>query len=394
MRQRHRPGEKIWVDFAGATIRWRERDTGREHFAQVFVAGLGVSSYVFVIAVGSQGIEDWIYAHERMYAYFGGVTPVIVPDNLKSAVLQVRRQAQELVLNPTYQAFIRHYGSWADPARGKHPKDKAKAEVNVQVIQRWIVRTLHGRQFFSLAEINDAIAPLLEWVNEEKPWSKPRDGSTRRTRFEATDQPLLKPLPATPFEYATFTKVRKVPKDYLVTVEGHDYSVPCTLVGQPVYGRATATTVEIFHLGKRVASHARSHEVGGFTRNPDHEPEDHRRYEQHSPAGYRAWALTVGPSTVAVVEALYAEHRHPQPATNACAKLRWLQDKHQPAYLEEACQLALVLKSPKAETVRAILANRLRLADHRATHPQLSIPLHTNLRGADHFRLFHNDKET
>ena len=256
LRQEHRAGEKMFVDYAGATIPIHDPQSGEVHAAAVFVAVLGASSYTFAEATTGQDLRNWIGSHMRAFEFFGGASEVVVPDNLKSAV--THPSYYEPDLNPTYRDLGEHYGVAIIPARPYRARDKAKAEVGVQVVQRWIVAALRKRKFFSLGEVNQAIAELLVRLNQ-RPFRK-REGS-RATLFAQLDRPALKPLPATRYQFGEW-KTARVNIDYHIEVERHYYSVPYALVHQEVDVHLTGETVEILHRGVRVASHVRSYESG------------------------------------------------------------------------------------------------------------------------------------
>jgi len=252
MRQSHRAGETLFVDYAGQTIPVVDPLTGEVHAAAIFIAVLGASNYTFAEATWSQSLPDWIGSHVRAFAALGGVPQVVVPDNLKAAVSRPHRY--EPTLNRTYAELAQHYGVAIVPTRAARPRDKAKVEVGVQVVERWILARLRHHTFFSLLELNTAIADLLGPLNQ-RPFKK-LPGS-RQSVFESLDRPALRPLPTQPYEYAEW-KVVRVNIDYHVDVEGHYYSVPYALVKQQLEVRLSAHVVEIFHKGTRVASHQRS----------------------------------------------------------------------------------------------------------------------------------------
>ena len=227
-------------------------ETGEVREAELFVAVLGASNYTYVEATWSQSLKDWINSHERAFAYLGGVPEIVVPDNLKSGVTKVHRYEPDL--NPTYQDMAVHYNVAVIPARAAKPRDKAKVENGVGLAQRWILARLRNHTFFSLDELNEAIGELLDRLNEE-PFQK-MPGS-RKSLFESMDAPVLRELPKTLYEYATWKKAR-VNIDYHVDIEGHYYSVPYQLVRQQLDIRISEQTIECYLKGKRVASHKRS----------------------------------------------------------------------------------------------------------------------------------------
>ena len=229
-----------------------EPKTGEVRQAQVFVAVLGASNYTYAEATWTQNLWDWIHSHVRAFEFFDGTSQLVIPDNLKSGVKKPCYYEPEL--NRTYGDLAAHYGVGILPARPYRPRDKAKAEVGVQIVQRWVLAALRKRQFFSLAELNEAILGLVHKLNE-RPFRKL--AGSRAELYQSIDRPALQPLPLQPFVYAEWKKAR-VNLDYHIELGGHYYSTPYQLVGKEVEGRSTQGTVEIFHQGKRVASHVRS----------------------------------------------------------------------------------------------------------------------------------------
>lgn len=260
LRQHHVPGEKCFVDYAGQTVGIIDRHTGAVREAQVFVAVLGASSYTYAEATWSQQLPDWLGSHVRALAFFGGVPRAIVPDNLKSGVAKAHRYEPEL--NPAYQDFAEHYRLAILPARVRKPRDKAKVEVAVQVVERWILARLRDRTFFSLADLNIAVRELLGQLNT-RPRSSAATVAGRRCSTRSSGR-RLRPLPDRPYTFATWKKA-KVHLDYHVEVERAYYSVPYKLIGKTVDVRLSAHTVEIFHRHKLVAAHARATARGHFS---------------------------------------------------------------------------------------------------------------------------------
>jgi transposase len=331
LRITHKAGEKCFVDYAGPTVPVTDPDTGEIRQASIFVGVLGASSYTYVEAHFGQTLPHWIGAHVRMMAFYQGVTEVVTPDNLKAAVKHPSRYEPDL--NPTYHAFAEHYGTAVIPARVRKPRDKPKAEVGVQVVERWVLARLRNRQFFSLAELNDAIRELLDDLNRRpmRGW-----GKSRRELFESLDRPALKPLPERPYEFALLAHA-KVGVDYHVQFEDNFYSVPYVLIGQPVMVRAAERTVEILHKGDRVASHRRSLGFRQYITAPEHRPPNHRAYLEWTPERFVAWAEKYGPSTRAVVEKRLGSHEHPERAFRSCLGILGLAKKVGPERLEAAC---------------------------------------------------------
>ncbi|MBD1400890.1 IS21 family transposase, partial [Pelovirga terrestris] len=277
MRQIHKAGEKLFVDYCGHTLPIVNPQTGEISEAQIFVAVLGASSYTFAEATLSQNLSDWLGSHRRAFEFLGGVPELVIPDNLKSAVSKPCRYEPDL--NPSYQELAEHFGTAVIPARVRKPKDKSKAEVGVQIVERWILARLRKQTFFSLVAANAAIRVLLTDLNN-RPFKK-LPGS-RKEAFEALDRPMLKPLPTNAYTFSQWQKVR-AGIDYHVTVDGHYYSVPYQLRGQQLEARITATSIECFMQRKRVASHVRSYQKGRHTTVSDHMPKGHQEYADWTP---------------------------------------------------------------------------------------------------------------
>jgi transposase len=379
MRQEHRAGEKLFVDYAGQTVPVIDRVSGEMRPAHIFVAVLGASNYTYAEATWTQGLADWIGAHVRAFAYLDGVPEILVPDNLKSGVHKACRYEPDL--NPTYQELAAHYGVAVIPARVRKPRDKAKAEVGVQIVERWILARLRHAQFFSLPELNQAIRGLLEALNA-RPFKK-LPGS-RRTLFEHLDRPALRPLPTEPYVYAEWKRAR-VHIDYHVEVEGHYYSVPYPLVKQVLDVRLSAHTIECFHKGQRVASHLRSPHKGRHTTASEHMPQAHRHYAEWTPQRLIDWAAKTGPATAAMVETILARRAHPQQGFRSCLGLLRLGKDCGEQRLEAACRRALAVGGTSFKSVQAILKHGLDRQPLPSGEPARPAPAHGNLRGPKYY---------
>lgn len=378
MRQQHHPGERAFVDFSGMRPHYINRDTGERIFVELFVGVLGYSHYPYATAVRSQKLMDWILANVQMLEHFGGVPQIIVPDNLKSAVTTPGR---EPLLNRTYEDMARHYGSVILPARSRHPKDKATVEGCVKIVQRWILAKLRHSTFFSLEELNMAIAELLKEMSS-RPFK--RLPGCRQERFDQYDKPALQPLPKERYELAEWVGPQKIGADYHVVVMKHAYSVPYQLVGSFVDARVTAARVELFYNFQRVASHARSDEVGGHTTNLGHMPESHRSYANRTPESFIAWARSIGPSLLAVVEHQF-DRQFPTLGLPACDSLQRLARRHGNEQIELAAKRAIEIKSLTVKSVKSLLSVLAYTKAHAEQPVQGSLPLHHNVRGAHYF---------
>ncbi len=379
MRQDHRAGEKLFVDYAGQTVPIINQHTGEIREAQVFIAVLGASNYTFAEATWSQGLEDWIGSHQRAFTFLGGVPEIVVPDNLKSGITKPHRYEPDV--NPTYQEFAAHYGVAVIPARVRRPKDKAKAEIGVQVVERWILAVLRYREFFSLGELNRAIRQLLERLNTRSFKKLP---GCRQEMLTTLDQPALRALPATPYTYAEWKKVR-VHIDYHVEIEGHYYSVPYQLVKKQLDARITERTVECFHKDKRVSSHLRSLQKGRHTSVREHMPKSHQHYADWSPERLIKWAESIGSSTARVITAVLSSRHHPQQGFRSCLGILRLGKSYGNDRLEAACGRALLLSTHRYKSIESILKHGL---DNKPIPEQQELNLpedHDNIRGPSYY---------
>lgn len=380
LRQRHRAGEKMFVDYAGPQVDIVDPKTGEIRPASIFVAVLGASNYTFAEATWTQELGNWLGSHTRAVEFFDGVPRVVVPDNTRTGVTHPCFYEPEL--NPSYAEWAEHYQVAVLPARPRKPRDKAKVESAVLVVERWILAALRHHRFFSLAELNQQIARLLEKLNE-RPFRKLPDN--RRELYEKIDRPALGPLPASRHQPAFWKKAR-VNIDYHVELERHYYSVPYALVRRPVEIRYTHTTVEIFHAGRRVASHRRSRTPGDHTTDPEHRPECHRRYLEWSPSRLIRWGETIGPATGAVIEKILASRRYPEQAYRSCLGLLRLGKSFGNDRLEAACKRALAFGATSYSSVRSILSKGLDAEPlDSSPAPQQPALDHSNIRGSDYF---------
>jgi len=378
LRQEHRAGEKLFVDFAGDTIPIHQgADPVME--AAIFVAVLGASNYTYAEATATQGLADWIGAHLRAFEFLGGVPEIIVPDNLKSGVTKACRY--EPSVNRTYEEMAAHYGVAVVPARQSKPRDKAKVEAGVLVVERWILAALRKQRFFNLGELNQAIQQLLGRLNG-RPFRK-RDGS-RRSLFELLDQPALRPLRVERYEYGDW-ETHRVNIDYHVEFDNHWYSVPYQLTQQEVEVRATIATVEIFHRGVRVTSHARSHLPHKATTVNDHRPKAHQRHLEWTPSRLVNWAQTIGPATAELLDRILASKRHPEQGYRSCLGVLRLSKQYTGQRVEAAARRALALQACSYQSIKSILQCNL---DSQAIEPaaEPKPPLHhPNIRGSEYF---------
>jgi len=381
MRQVYRGGEKMFVDYSGKKPSIIDRETGEVIEVELFVAVLGASSLTFAEATRTQRSPDFIASHIHAFEYFGGLTDALVPDQLKSGVIEACRY--EPKSQRTYEELAWHYGTAIVPARPGKPRDKAKAEVGVQVVQRWILARLRNERFFSIDSLNERIAELLEELND-RPMRR-YGGASRRELFDQLDRPALRPLPTERFVYARWAGAT-VNIDYHIEYDKHYYSVPFALVREHVEVRATAMTVEIFHKSSRVASHARSYVPGRHTTNPEHMPKSHRAHAEWTPSRLIAWASKLGVHTEALVKAILDERPHPEQGYRSCLGIMRLEKRYGADRVDAACRRALLVGARSYKHVDRILKHGLdRIGDEEVPATDTRPP-HEHLRGPDYYQ--------
>lgn len=377
LRQVHQPGQKLFVDWAGLKAPIQQAD-GSVTEASLFVAVMGFSNKTYVEAFANEQLEHWIAGHCHAFRFYGGLTRAVVPDNPKTAVTRPCRY--EPVLHRSYQEMAEHYGTVILPARIKKPRDKAKAETGVQIVERQILAPLRDQRFFSVGELNQAIRPRLDKLNAQE--FQKLEGS-RNSWFESQEKPALLPLPAQAFELATWGKAT-VNIDYHAVVDYHGYSVPYHLVHQELETRSTANTVELFHHGKRVAAHVRSYLPGKFTTLEEHRPKSHQRYLDWTPGRLIDWARKTGPQCAHLVEQILKDKPHPEMGFRSCLGIIRLGKGVGAERLEGACARALRFGTCSYQSIKSILENGL---DRQEAEPELPLqsPAHENVRGQTYY---------
>lgn len=353
MRQNHKAGEKVFVDYAGSTFDIVNSETGEVREAQMFVGVLGASSYTFVEATWSQGLSDWLMSHRRMFEFFGGVPQILVPDNLKSGVTKPNRY--EAVMNKSYQELCEHYGTCAIPARVRKPKDKAKAEAGVLLASRWILAALRNQTFYSLQELNDAIKALLENLNNKQ---MRHFQKSRKEMFLEIDKPALNRLRSTPYEFSQWKKAT-VNIDHHIVFDNHFYSVPYQHIKRLVDVRATDKVVEIYYRSERVATHRRSFAKGRFSTEISHRPPSHQASLEWTPERITAWGKSKGENTGLFIRYLIESKQHPEQGYRSALGVIRLSDKFGADRLNRACGNAIAIGSVHYRTVKNMLENSM-----------------------------------
>ena len=380
MRQTHTPGEKLFIDYAGPTVAIIDPMSGEIRQAALFIAVLGASNYTYCEASWSQSLPDWIGSHVRTFEHLNGCTALLVPDNLKSGVTTACFYDPEL--NPTYRDLATHYGTTVLPARPYRPKDKAKAEGAVLLVERWVLARLRHQRFFSLDELNGSVAELMIHLNS-RPFKKLP--GCRQSAFIEMDRPALRPLPATRYEFAEWKVLRAGP-DYHVELAGHYYSVPYRFAREKVDSRLTATTVELFQRGVRIASHARNDSRGRHTTIDAHMSPAHQAVQGWNVPRLLEWAGRIGPYAHGVVQSILHQRRHPQQGYRACLGILRLGKTYGDERLEAACERAIAISATAYSSVKSILKNGLDKKRLVSAPAQTCLPLdHANVRGPDYY---------
>jgi len=378
MRQVYKAGEKALVDYAGMTLPLTDRLTGTVSEAQIFVMALGASNLTYVEAQYAQDIKSWLGGHERAFYYFGGVTEIVIPDNLKAGVKSACRYEPEI--NRSYRDFAEHYNFAVIPARVRKPQDKAKVEEAVQNVERRILASLRNRTFYSLCEMNAAIREKLEEVNARP--MRSYGGLSRWELFSQIEKAALKPLPNERFLLGSW-KVATVNIDYHIEIARHYYSVPCLLRGEKVEVRFTEKIVTVFHDGKSVAQHVRSNVPYQHTTVKEHMPPSHQYMQGWSPSRLLNWAEKIGKESQTQVEALLGSRKHPEQAYRSCLGLLRLAEKFGKDRLEAACKKANGFGLASFKSVQNILRNNQdKIEQSDPKHNPIS---HSNLRGGNYY---------
>ncbi|MCI0500344.1 MAG: IS21 family transposase [Epsilonproteobacteria bacterium] len=380
MKMVHTAGEKVFVDYSGLTIPIVNQKTGEITNAQIFVAVLGASGYTFVHATYSQKQRDFILSHTLAYDFFGGTPLIVVPDNLKSAVIKNNKDG--IVINESYAALARHYNMAVEPTRPYKPKDKAKAELGVKGIQRWILARLRHQTFFSVDQLNDAISLLLDLYNNKivKKFQK-----SRTQMFEELDRPFLQPLPKERFVYREF-KEATVTNSYHIFLEGCEYSVPFKYMGFRVFVAYSSQTVAIYYKGLQIALHPKLHFAGAISTLDEHMPKNHEyAKERNNPGRYLNWAKDIGVCTLEWVKKEFERVSHPPTAYQKLNAVLGKAKIYGKAELELTLEYALTKSISSTASIESILSKKLYLQKPiNNTTTAVSVELfntHDNLRG-------------
>lgn len=383
MKNVYKGGEYLFVDYSGSGLAYLNRDTGMPVPVEIFVASWGASSGTYVEATLTQSARDFVYAHVRTFEYFGCLPQVVTPDNLKSAVTKADRADPRLC--QLYRKFSEHYALVILPARVAHPRDKATAESAVRCVQQRVLAPLRQQQFFSLAEINAAIAPLRDALNDRP--MRAYQGQSRRERFQRLDQPAARPLPVERFQVTDALYQVRVPPNYLLQYEHHYYSVPHALIDHHVDLFLAGDVLEIYHHGTHVVRHTKQPPDGLTSLMDAHQPENHRRVRGRSKEYYLHVAQVIGSYTLALMESIYVRMKHDEQAHRAAQGIISLCKKYESSRVEAAAERAIYYQSPTLRDLKRILAHGLDQQPWPGAGQRV-LPLveHANIRGSDYYQ--------
>ncbi|AFL85300.1 transposase [Belliella baltica DSM 15883] len=380
LRLEHAPGEKLYIDFAGKTIPYIDRETGELIQCQLFVACLPFSDYSFAMAVPSQTLEDFLYALACCLEFLGGVTQILVPDNFKAAVVKADRYEPDL--NRALEDFASHYGMAVVPTRAAKPKDKARVENQVKILYSRVYAKLRNRQFFDLYSLNEAIRIQLRAHNQTRMKQK---GYCREEQFLASEKPLLNPLPTERFELRHHTELTLSQNNHVYLArDKHYYSAPHTLIGKKLKVIYTRSMVQLYYQGKKVAAHVRNFKAGGYSTVRDHLCSQHQHYRDRSPDYYRNLAAKKSPVLGQYVSKLFEQNRYPEQLYKTCDGLLSLFRKADLGTFEKACQLGIDHGEYSYRFIKNVLANHTAHEDH--SEPEKPLPPHRNVRGKEYYQ--------
>ena len=378
----HYPGEKLYVDFAGKQMSYVNKQTGEVIKCPVFVACLPYSDYAFAIAVRSQGIEEFIFALRSCLEFLGGVPQVIVPDNLKSAVVKANNYEPDI--NRALEDFCNHYGATAIPTRVSAPKDKALVENQVKVVYTRVYAKLRNTMFFSLDELNGGIMEKVRNHNQTRMQQKPY---CREEKFLSDEKNLLFALPNEPFEIKYYREYKVMKNNHIYLAQDkHYYSVPYKWIGQPAKVIYTRSLVRIYVKGENVACHQRNRTPGQYTTVTQHLCSHHQHYLQRSPDYYKEKARETSDTLYKLIDTLFKGGRPPEQNYRSCDGLFSLYRKTDVEIFNRACEIALECGHCSYRYVMQTIENLKKTPKTQTEQPGKPIPSHKNIRGGEYYK--------
>ena len=378
MRQEHRAGEKLFVDYSGLKVSIYPPDAFESVQLEIFVCCFGVSNYIYCEATVSQSLEHWLGSHVRALAFFGGAPKVIVPDNLKSGVTKACRYEPEI--NRSYLDFSEHYNLAIIPTRTRKPRDKAKVEKAVQDVERSVLAPLRDVRFTTLAEVNQAIKSLLSALNSR---TMKLYNMSRVEMFERYDKPELQPLPTFPYTFSHWKKC-KPNLDYHIQVEGNYYSVPYTAIHKELWVKITEKVVEVFLENKRIAVHTKSEKKFSFTTMPEHMPSNHRGMKTYTADYFIEWSKSIGKETETQVLVLLNTRTHHEQSFRSILGLKRLVKEYGADRVEAACKRANHYLLASVKSIKNILLKNQEVLPLTEEQERNDLP-HANIRGSNYY---------
>jgi transposase len=376
----HQPGEKLFIDFAGRKLSYVDPGSGEVIFCEVFVACMPFSDFGFAMAVPSQNTEQFIHALGCCLRTLGGAPQVIVPDNMKTAIIKSNRY--EPGINRVLEDFANHYGITVLPARVRKPKDKALVENQVKLLYMRVYAPMRNQKFFSIAELNAAISEKMHRHNQTRMQDKPY---CREERFLAEEKPLLKPLPDQGFEIKHYKTLKVAKNNHIkLSEDKHYYSVPYRYTGQKANVIYSRTLVRIYVDGKQVATHPRNRQPGGYTTDKTHLCSHHRHYLDRSPQYYLQKADYRSKILYQLFEKIFEQDRHPEQLYNICEGLLSMYRKTDAAKVDRACEIALQHQNYSYRFILNVVSNHM--TGPQTDKKQKPLPEHHNIRGQEYYQ--------
>jgi len=376
MRQNHIAGERLFVDYSGKKPCIVNRFTGEIVEVELFVMCWGYSHYIYAEAQENQQINNWLMGHIRAFNFFGCVSKLIVPDNYKGAVTKAHRYDPDV--NPAYTDLAKHYGIGVLPARAYHPKDKAKVENSVLIVQRWILARLRNQVFHSIVELNSAIRKLLGDLNNRQMQKLKK---SRLELFLSVDKPNARPLPQTAHVIREWFSP-SINIDYHIEVEKRYYSVPWNYYGKKVKACIENGVLSVFYKEKCIATRAVKEKEYHFSTNPEHMPPAHKAQYSWNAALINKQARETGPNTLALINKIIAQKTFPEQGYRPAMGILRLAKSYGSERLEAASGIALQYGLTRTYQIADMLKNG---KDRPADECSGTIENKNNIRGNNYY---------
>ena len=373
-------GEKPFLDFAGDTMGYVDMETGEVVQCQAFVATLPASDYGYILFVRSQRTEDFVYAIMQCLKHLGGVLKMLVPDNLKVAVVKTDRY--EPSLNRVMEDMANHYGTVIIPACPAHPKDKSNVEGTVRLVYMRVFAELRNETFHSLEELNRAASLKMKAHNQKRMQKYP---CTREERFLAVDRPNLMPLPDRDFEIVSYADLKVSTNCIYLGRDQHYYTVPYQYISKTAHVAYTPTLVKVYADGELVATHIRDYNRGKYAIVKEHLASNSREYRGMSAKSYIERAERASGILGDVIRRIfYSSTMPPETHYKTCDGLLNLQRSSDSVVFQKACEIALNVDKCSYRFIRSLVESKC--AGVGQSSSSFAPPQHCNIRGKSQFK--------